>query len=166
MQETKDIPEHPMSRWYNNAAPPDIVYVTRLGDDIAYRDLPNDLKTDAIAQNFGATPQSVTEGGVIVCGSIGEVSNDPSEPETFDVESDEEGILGSDDYNNQKAVVWTQVSLYGEDQSRQRMAWALAQIVTTVPANINAFTHTEMYLFYYDIFVKNAFGNYRDILGE
>ena len=165
MQETKDIPEHPMSRWYNNAAPPDIVYVTRLGAAIAYRDLPNDLKTDAIAQYFGATPQLVTEGGVIVCGSIGEVSNDPSEPETFDVESDEEGT-GRDNQNNQKSVVWTHVALYGEDQSRQRMAWALAQIVTTVPGNIDASTHTEIFTHYYDIFVKNAFGNYRDILGE
>ena len=118
-----------------------------------------------IAQYFGATPQLVTEGGVTVCGSIGEVSNDPSEPETFDVESDEEGT-GRDNQNNQKSVVWTQVALYGEDQLRQRMAWALAQIVTTVPGNINANTHTEIFTHYYDIFVKNAFGNYRDILGE
>ena len=46
------------------------------------------------------------------------------------------------------------------------MAWALAQIFTIVPTNINAYGYTEMYTNYYDIFVRHAFGNYRDILGE
>ena len=41
----------------------------------------------------------------------------------------------------------------------------LAQIITTVPANIDAFDMTEIYTKYYDIFVK-AFGNFRDILAE
>jgi hypothetical protein len=44
------------------------------------------------------------------------------------------------------------------------MAWALSQIVTTVPANIDAYPSTEIYTHFYDIFVQNAFGNYRDIL--
>jgi hypothetical protein len=42
----------------------------------------------------------------------------------------------------------------------------LAQIITTVPANIDAFDKTEIYTKYYDIFVKHAFGNFRDILAE
>jgi len=155
-----------MSRWYNNANPPDIVYVTRLGDSVAYRDLPNDLKTDAVAQYFGATPESVTEGGVIVCGSIGEVSNEPALNEVFDVRSNEQATTSSDNFNNQKSVVWTEIALNGQDQLRQRMAWALAQIVTTVPGNIDAYDRTESYLHYYDIFVRHAFGNYRDILAE
>ena len=46
------------------------------------------------------------------------------------------------------------------------VAWALAQIVTTVPANIEAYDRTEVYTNYYDIMVKHAFGNYRDILAE
>ena len=126
-----------MSRWYNRAAPPDVVYVARLGDSIPFRDLSNELKTDAIAQYFGAVPQSLIDGGVIVCGSTGEVSNDPALPETFDVRSNEHTTSSSDLFNNQKQVVWTEVALYGDDQLRQRLAWALAQVVTTVPGNID-----------------------------
>ena len=70
------------------------------------------------------------------------------------------------------------------------MSWALAQIVTTVPGNIDARDQTEVHLNFYgelwhnhdshfqestlrsffyfgaDIFVRHAFGNYRDILRE
>jgi|LakMenEpi03Aug12_release.lakeMendotaPanAssembly.Ray.scaffolds.fasta_scaffold4324616_1 hypothetical protein len=42
----------------------------------------------------------------------------------------------------------------------------LSQIVTTVPVNIDAYDFTEIYTNYYDMFVKHAFGNYRDILAE
>jgi hypothetical protein len=120
------------------------------------------------------------------------VSNDPSLPETFDVRSDEYTVSSEDTMNNQKHVVWTEVALYAIDQLRQRMAWAvsiysarpnylsratliinilfsvsqLSQIITTVPNNINAYMHTEIYTNYYDIFVKHAFGNFRDILKE
>lgn len=132
-----------MDRWRNRAKEPNVVLVGRLGDEIAYRDLPNDLKTDVVAQYFGATPQTVLEGGVVVCGSIGEVANDPSLTEVFDVRSEEHTTLSSSQYNNQKSVVWTEIALSGVDQLRQRMAWALAQIVTTVPGNIDAFDRTE-----------------------
>ena len=67
---------------------------------------------------------------------MGEVSNDPSFTEVFDVSSNEFTVSSSDTLNNQKSVVWTEVALYGDDQLRQRMAWALAQIITTVPGEI------------------------------
>jgi hypothetical protein len=77
----------------------------------------------------------------------------------------------------------------GNDQLRQRTAWALAQIITVVPTNIdaydktetvrvlaqlvlfnfsiqNAYVITQQYASYYDIFVRHAFGNFRDILSE
>ena len=155
-----------MNRWYTKATIPNVVYVTRLGDSIAFRDLPNDLKTDAVAQYFGAVPQGTSDGGVIVCGSIGEVSNDPALPETFDVHSNEHITFSDDVLDNQKHVVWTEVALYSDDQLRQRLAWALSQVVTTVPGNIGGEGLTEIYTKYYDIFVTHAFGNYRDILAE
>ena len=155
-----------MQRWTQRAGSPNIAYVTRLGNSIAYRDLPNDLKTDGIAQFFDATPQSLTEGGVVVCGSMGEVANDPAAGEQYDVRSNEHTTSGSDQQNNQKAEVWTEIALSEPDQLRQRMAWALSQIVTTVPGNIDGYDRTEIYLHYYDIFVSNAFGNYRDILAK
>jgi hypothetical protein len=82
---------------------------------------------------FGATPKSVTDGGVVVCGSMGEVSNDPSFAEVFDVRSNLVTVSSSDTMNNQKSVVWTEVALYGDDQLRQRMAWAVSNFILFTP---------------------------------
>ncbi|KAL7542499.1 hypothetical protein ACHAXR_011825, partial [Thalassiosira sp. AJA248-18] len=113
-----------------------------------------------------ASPEGSTEEGVIVCGSLGEVANDPSLPETFAISTEEVDPVPSDVRRNQKHVVWTEIAINEQDQLRQRMAWALAQIVTTVPSNIDDDERTEMYVNFYDIFVRNSFGNYRDILAE
>lgn len=40
------------------------------------------------------------------------------------------------------------------------------QFFAKVPVNVDAYKETEIYTNYYDIFVRNAFGNYRDILKE
>jgi len=57
-------------------------------------------------------------------------------------------------------------ALEANDQLRQRMAWALSQIfVAGVPGSTNG-QYTETWHNYYDIFVRNAFGSYRDILRE
>jgi hypothetical protein len=164
--ETRKIPQHPMNRWVTKAKEPDIVKVGRLGDIIAYRDLPSELKTDDVAEYFGATPTIRTDGGVVVCGSLGEVSNNPTLSEIFDAQTTTVGASDDENLRNQKKAVWTEVALNSVDQLRQRVAWALAQIVTTVPVNIDAYVMTEVYLKYYDTFVKHAFGNYRDILVE
>jgi cullin-associated NEDD8-dissociated protein 1 len=58
------------------------------------------------------------------------------------------------------------VTLSAQDQLRQRMAWALSQILVVSPNQVNAYGLSEPYLNYYDIFVRNAFGNYRDVLKE
>ena len=46
------------------------------------------------------------------------------------------------------------------------MAWALSQILVVTPRQINEDGLSEAYLAYYDIFVRNAFRNYRDVLKE
>lgn len=57
------------------------------------------------------------------------------------------------------------IFLKAQDQLRQRMAWALSQILVITPNQIDTEDEeAEPYLKYYDIFVNNAFGNYRDIL--
>ena len=58
------------------------------------------------------------------------------------------------------------IALDSDDQLRQRMAWALSQIVVITPNQIADIGLSEIYLNYYDIFVRNAFGNYFDILKE
>lgn len=151
----RGVPQHPMSRWETKAVAPNIVYVAKFGDTIAFRDLPNDLKTEAVAEEFGAAPELLPGGGgVMVCGSKGEVSNDPMLTQQNEVRSNRHYTTPDDQMNNQKSVIWAEIALYGQDQLRQRMAWALAQIVTNVPVNINADTKTELYLHYYDIFVR------------
>lgn len=46
------------------------------------------------------------------------------------------------------------------------MAWALSQILVISPGAIDSRDSTETFSAYYDIFVRHAFGNYRDILKE
>jgi len=57
------------------------------------------------------------------------------------------------------------ITLSSQDQLRQRMAW-LSQILIVTPKQINEIGLSEAYLNYYDNFVRNAFGSYRDILKE
>jgi uncharacterized protein (DUF1800 family) len=65
-----------------------------------------------------------------------------------------------------KKIVWYQMAIEGEDQLRQRMAWALSQILVVGEEGSNQENYAERWLTYYDIFVRHAFGNYRDILEE
>ena len=58
------------------------------------------------------------------------------------------------------------IALDSNDQLRQRMAWALSQILVITPNQIADIGLSEIYLNYYDIFVRHAFGNYFDILKE
>jgi len=46
------------------------------------------------------------------------------------------------------------------------MAWALSQIFVVTSKQISESGLSEAYLNYYDIFVRHAFGSYRDILKE
>lgn len=103
---------------------------------------------------------------VIVCGSLGEVTNDPTSSETYGIETEHmewyrDGLL-----ENQKTEIWTEIALYKPDQLRQRMAWALSQIVTSVPNNIDGRDSTEIHINFYDIFVRHGLGSYREILRE
>ena len=69
---------------------------------------------------------------------------------------------------------WWHNAIAGEDQLRQRVAWALSQIF--VVNDGNGFNTTQIepsglprvaaYSQYYDIFVDGAFGNYRTMLGD
>ena len=58
-------------------------------------------------------------------------------------------------------------AIEGEDQLRQRMAFALSQVlvVSNTPGN-NLFDYPRAMGHYQDVLVENAFGNYRDLLEE
>lgn len=57
-------------------------------------------------------------------------------------------------------------ALYGPDQLRQRVAFALHQINVVSGYNDDQVPHPDRYMPYLQIFDRNAFGNYRDVLYE
>lgn len=62
-------------------------------------------------------------------------------------------------------VVWWDHVMKGQDQLRQRVAMALSEILV-ISSNSQLINRPDGLANYYDILVRNAFGNYRDILME
>ncbi|EGQ8294739.1 DUF1800 domain-containing protein [Vibrio parahaemolyticus] len=61
---------------------------------------------------------------------------------------------------------WYQIVLTSEDQLRQRMAFALSQILVVSRYGGALSSKPTGLVDYYDVLVKHAFGNYRDLLHE
>ena len=125
-----------------------------------------------VTQAFGKYSRDapVTAKGTVICGSNGEAGNNPNLPKALTnmfrfFESASSVFFGG--FGRQRSNVWSMVALYGPDQLRQRVAWALAQILVVTPAQITEpDLISEVFMNYNDIFVRNAFGNYRDVLKE
>ena len=62
-------------------------------------------------------------------------------------------------------MVWLNSVLEAPDTLRQRAAWSLSQIWVAASDGIGTMA-SEHWGAYYDIFVRNAFGNVRDILKQ
>ena len=69
-------------------------------------------------------------------------------------------------YHHHRVNAWWLQSVHGPDQLRQRVAFALSQIFVTSDRSGALEGHQMGLANYYDIFVRNAFGNYRDILEQ
>jgi len=110
-------------------------------------------------------------GKVLVCGSPGEAAT------KHDLDS---GTLGSGGFmlhfpanqtqtqrnlREQRLNVWAEIALRSKDQLRQKMAYALSQILV-ISDDVGIIGATENVLSFYDIFVRNAFGNYFNVLKE
>ena len=67
-----------------------------------------------------------------------------------------------------KNIGWTMVSLHAADQLRQRVAWSLYQIFVVSDMGIDnpLALSNEVWQSYHDIFVRHAFGSYRDVMRE
>ena len=61
-----------------------------------------------------------------------------------------------DSFAEQKKSAWSMIAIdeNTKDQLRQRVAWALSQILVITPNQIENEDFSEMHLSYYDIFVK------------
>ena len=69
-------------------------------------------------------------------------------------------------FGNNLSTAFARAAMQGEDQLRQRVAYALSQILVTSLRDSNLENRPTGMADYYDIFVRNAFGNYRDVLME
>lgn len=69
-------------------------------------------------------------------------------------------------YGNNFSTPFFRAAVSGEDQLRQRVAFALSQILVVSRRDANLENVPLALAEYYDIFVRHAFGNYLDILSE
>jgi uncharacterized protein (DUF1800 family) len=65
-----------------------------------------------------------------------------------------------------RQAAWWKIATGSPDQLRQRMAFALSQILVVSDLNGTVGNWQDGAANYYDIFVNHAFGNFRDILEE
>jgi uncharacterized protein (DUF1800 family) len=69
-------------------------------------------------------------------------------------------------YGNNVTTPFARAAIGGPDQLRQRVAFALSQICVISRRDPNLENFPMAVTDYYDIFVRNAFGNYHDMLRE
>jgi Protein of unknown function (DUF1800) len=136
-----------------------------LDDVIKFDTLPAAVATQAVRGALSQVLTNSAANGVVVCGSVGEIANAPLRGEGFQYAWDhyKDTLDVSFDMDEQRHTVWAYIALTAPDQLRQRMAWALSQICVIGFGSLED-ANTEAVLQYYDIFVRGAFGSYRDIL--
>jgi len=161
---------HDMSRWQNNKQ--NFPELGRFGDMTTLKDLPQELFREDVALAFGGSIASSGRGVGVVCGSPYEVETQFSTQSGtirrggFDIQTPYNVTSTDPHLEQQRATIWMDTALKSQDQLRQRVAWALYQILAVSPGAIDNNRQTESFLTYYDIFVRQAFGNYFDILKE
>jgi hypothetical protein len=181
---------HMQSRW--TAGKYKMHYIGRLGDTIAFSALPKQLQTKEMAQLVGAVEVTDSsnssssggggaatdvalgsEGDADACGSPGEVANKPELGHHFYFHTEKEHKYNQNeldfskyDRRETKVAVWANTQLKAQDQLRQRVAWAFLQTFVVSETGIGKSQHTEEWLVYFDIFVRHAFGNFRDVVRE
>jgi hypothetical protein len=125
-------------------------------------------ESNAYSDNYFDRDPRIVKNAVI-CGADGEVGSeaglDPSEPR-FPLNGQFHRLIHRKLPQQLQSVSHT-VFLNANDQLRQRIAWALSQTFSISPTQIATDTkEAEVWLNFFDIFVRNAFGNYRDVLRE
>jgi hypothetical protein len=149
-------------------------FLGKFGDSVDFLNLPQSLQVGSIAAAVGSeSTQQRT--GLETCGSPGEVANVPQMGMTYriitpgDYGSGQKVDRDSQHYvvtRGSRSNVFYNIALKAQDQLRQRVAWALAQIFVVNDKNQGLTHDQEIYMTYHDIFVRNAFGNFRDVMKE
>ncbi|MBK1878886.1 DUF1800 domain-containing protein [Pelagicoccus mobilis] len=73
---------------------------------------------------------------------------------------------GANGNAHSKGMVWFEAAINAPDQLRQRMAWALFQIIVVGESGSANTAYLDEWLHYYDFYVTHATGNYRDLLQD
>ena len=60
--------------------------------------------------------------------------------------------------------IWWETAVWGQDQLRQRVAFALSQILVVSQLGADEYARERGFANYHDILAKQAFGNYKDLL--
>ena len=163
---------HPSERWKHWLWAPK--QLGGYGDIVDFARLPREVQGPVMAQSLGAIAAGDADDAFEFCGSPGEVANDPrtgaqyalydeadmAKVDSFSLDQDHELEEG-------KAMVWASVVISAKDQLRQRVAFALSQIFVVSSNGLDKLRkQTEPFAAYYDIFTRNAFGLFGDILKE
>ena len=149
----------------------------RYGDWLIFDDLPLRVQTAGVAEAVGVGMQPA--GGVPtyeMCGSAGEVATAPLEGHMFYTGSQRystyrgtqgEMLPTGQAHGIQFGTIHATLAVRAPDELRQRVAWSLAQVLVVGEFSSAVLTDSnEVWTYYYDILVRNAFGCYRDILWE
>ena len=77
-----------------------------------------------------------------------------------------EGVAEDENVSRERRIeAWWEIALQGDDQLRQRVAFALSEIM--VVSENSVFNQDTLGIaLYYDMLADNAFGNYRDLLED
>lgn len=167
---------HGMHRWDEKSRW--LPVLGRYGDTVPFTKLPKSVQTQDLAIFFKANQPYDGASNTLTCGSPNEVANEPARDHMYKMDVTEDrytsGVYGAfgkmAQMQEHKGSVWTNVVLTAADQLRQRVAWALAQIVVVSRIGLvglkDSSFKTEPFVHFYDIFVRHAFGSYRDVLRE
>lgn len=88
---------------------------------------------------------------------VGDVGDLKDNPTNWRIYSDALSELQRD--------AWFDIAIEGEDQLRQRVAFALSEIMV-ISKNSSLLNFPDTRMSYYDVLVKNAFGNFQTLLRE
>jgi hypothetical protein len=107
---------------------------------------------------LGASIENVaTAGSVMVCGSPFEeasVHNEASAPRVlggFDMFTEYNTTSSTTRLREQRQAIWMYLAMHAPDQLRQRVAFAMSQILVVSPDSIEDHDYTESFLSYYDM---------------
>jgi hypothetical protein len=158
---------HDLNRWI--AFKENSRFSVPLGGRFNYYRLPARYRTRSLALALGIEttteaasslmPSNIGGPGTLVCGSPNEVANDPE----LGGESGRGAFVTpvstrrERHFAKQREITWTISVLTDPGQLRQRIAWALSQILAVNAesfSTIQAISYTEPFLVYYDIFVS------------